>query len=116
MHVEALREYCLQLRKTSESFPFDEETLVFKVLDKMFALIPLERHPAQINLKCDPERSVELRQMYPDQIYPGYHMSKKHWNTVLTEQLPPALVQELIQHSYDLVVAKLPKYRREELK
>jgi predicted DNA-binding protein (MmcQ/YjbR family) len=116
MHVEALREFCLQLPNTSESFPFDEETLVFKVFDKMFALIPLERHPAQINLKCDPERSVELREMYPDQIYPGYHMSKKHWNTMLTEQLPPALAQELIQHSYDLVVAKLPKYRRAELK
>ena len=116
MHVEALREYCLRFKGTTEGFPFDEYTLVFKVQGKMFALIPLERQPAQINLKCDPERSAELREAYPDLIYPGYHMSKKHWNTLHTEALPSQLVTELIDHSYALVVQGLPKYLREELK
>lgn len=115
MYVDELRDYCMSFARTTESFPFDEHTLVFKVQGKMFALIPLERQPAQINLKCDPERSEELREAYPEQIYPGYHMSKKHWNTVLTQELNPKLVRELIQHSYQLVVKGLPKYLREEL-
>ena len=115
MYVDELREYCIGFARTTESFPFDEHTLVFKVQGKMFALIPLERQPSQINLKCDPERSEELRSEYPDQIYPGYHMSKKHWNTVLTEELNPQLIKELIGHSYELVVQGLPRYLREEL-
>ena len=116
MFVDELREYCLQFPKTTESFPFDEHTLVFKVQGKMFALIPLERQPSQINLKCDPDRSEVLRAEYPEQIYPGYHMSKKHWNTVQTEELNPEFIQDLIRHSYDLVVLGLPKYLREEIK
>ena len=115
MYVDELREYCMSFARTTESFPFDEHTLVFKVQGKMFALIPLERQPTQINLKCDPERSEELREAHPDQIYPGYHMSKKHWNTVQTEELDPKLVMELIKHSYELVVKGLPRSLREEI-
>ncbi len=115
MNVEAFREYCMAKKGTTESFPFDGDTLVFKVLGKMYALVPLERLPAQANLKCDPERSVELRETYDGEITAGYHMSKKHWNTLLLERLEPKLITELIDHSYDLVVAKLPKYLRKEL-
>ncbi|TAI47168.1 MmcQ/YjbR family DNA-binding protein [Flagellimonas allohymeniacidonis] len=116
MNVEALREYCLQKKGVTEEFPFDEETLVFKVMGKMFALIPLERVPSQCNLKCDPDRALELREEYDGDIIPGYHMSKKHWNTMYLERLSPELIMELVDHSYDLVVAKMPKALREELK
>lgn len=115
MNVETLREFCLSKKGVSESFPFDEHTLVFKVKGKMFALIPLERVPSQINLKCDPERAVELREDYDGLIIPGYHMNKTHWNTLYIEQLPQSLLEELIGHSYLLVVKKLPKNLREEL-
>ncbi len=115
MNVEALRDYCLQKKGVTEEFPFDEETLVFKVMGKMFALIPLERVPSQCNLKCDPDRAVELREEHDGDIIPGYHMSKKHWNTMYLERLSPKLITELVDHSYDLVVAKLPKKIREEL-
>ena len=116
MNVETLREYCLAKGGVTETFPFDSETLVFKVMDKMFALVPLERQPAQINLKCDPEWAVELRETHDGVIIPGYHMNKKHWNTVYIEQLAPQMVTQLIDHSYALVVAKLPKTAKEELK
>src|SRR5690554_1391789 len=85
MNIEEFRNYCISKKGVTESFPFDEKTLVFKVMGKMFALIGLDNNPATANLKCDPERSVELREQYPDQIYPGYHMDKKHWNTVEIE-------------------------------
>ncbi|MGI9546929.1 MAG: MmcQ/YjbR family DNA-binding protein, partial [Flavobacteriaceae bacterium] len=98
----------------TEEFPFDEVTLVFKVMGKMFALAPLERIPPQVNLKCDPERALELREIYDGVITPGYHMSKVHWNTLFLEQLPNDLIEELIDHSYDLIVAKFPKKIREE--
>lgn len=114
MNVEQIRQYCLSKKGTTESFPFDEHTLVFKVMGKMFALIALERLPSQINLKCNPERAIELRESYDGVIIPGYHMSKIHWNTVFVEQLPPDFIMELIDHSYGLVVERLPKKIKEE--
>ncbi|MEM1336778.1 MAG: MmcQ/YjbR family DNA-binding protein [Bacteroidota bacterium] len=115
MNVEALREYCLVKKGVSETFPFDGDTLVFKVMDKMYALLPLERQPTQLNLKCDPDRAIELRETYDGAILPGYHMNKKHWNTIYTEQIDPQLLMQLIDHSYELVVAKLSKAVRAEL-
>ncbi|NHF58458.1 MmcQ/YjbR family DNA-binding protein [Flavobacteriaceae bacterium TP-CH-4] len=114
MNIEAFREYCLAKKGVTEEFPFDEHTLVFKVMGKMFALVPLERLPSQANLKCDPERAIELREEYDGAISPGYHMSKTHWNTLFLEQLPPKLVSGLIDHSFELVVAKFPKKLRAE--
>lgn len=117
MNIEEYREYCLAKKGTTESFPFDEQTLVFKVMGKMFALCGLERTPTSINLKCDPEWAIELREEYSD-IVAGYHMSKKHWNTVTIEdsELSDTFIKELIDHSYDLVVAKLKKADKEVLK
>jgi len=116
MNIEDFRLYCLAKKGVSESFPFDEHTLVFKVMGKMFALTGLERLPAQVNLKCDPDRSVELRAHYDGLILPGYHMSKLHWNTVLLEEgLSNTLLEELIDHSYDLVVQGLTKKLKAEL-
>jgi len=115
MHIEAFREYCLSKKGVEETFPFDEVTLVFKVMGKMFALTGLERDEFTVNLKCDPEWSETLRESYPA-IQPGYHMSKKHWNTVSFEDdLEHKLLLQLIDHSYDLVVAKLKKADRELL-
>lgn len=115
MNVEQVRDYCLSKKGTTESFPFDEQTLVFKVMGKMFALIALERMPPQINLKCDPERTIALREEYDGIIIAGYHMSKTHWNTLFLERLPTQLIMELIDHSYKLVVDKLPKKVKQEL-
>lgn len=115
MDVEQLREYCIAKKAVTEEFPFDDKTLVFKVMGKMFALIGLERIPLQVNLKCDLERSAELRETYDGLIYGAYHMSKLHWNTVEVTQLPPKLVLELIDHSYEMVVKGLPKKLREQL-
>nr|WP_321414694.1 MmcQ/YjbR family DNA-binding protein [uncultured Allomuricauda sp.] len=115
MNVEELREICLSKKGVTEEFPFDESTLVFKVMGKMFALVPLERIPPQCNLKCDPDRSEELREAYDGAILPGYHMSKKHWNTLFLDQLPPNLIKELVGHSYGLVAAGLTKKLQNEL-
>ena len=115
MNIEEIRAYCLAKKGVTEEFPFDEQTLVFKVLGKMFALSGLERLPPQVNLKCDPDRSVELRSTYDGLIYGGYHMNKLLWNTVEFSNLPPVLVYELIDHSYDLVVAKMPKKLKDQL-
>ncbi len=116
MNTESLRSYCLSKKGVEETFPFDEVTLVFKVMGKMFALMGLEYAEPRINLKCDPERALELREEYPENVLPGYHMSKKHWNTVVAnDHLPDTLVEEWIDHSYDRVVASLPKKLREEL-
>jgi len=114
MNIEAFRAYCLQKKGVTEGFPFDEVTLVFKVMGKMFALTGLERLPSQVNLKCDPERAIELRETYDGSIIGAYHMSKIHWNSVLLEEVPPKLIQELIDHSYDLVVSKFTKKLRTE--
>lgn len=115
MNIESFRIYCLQKAGTEECFPFDESTLVFKVMGKMFALSGLNRIPCQVNLKCDPERAIQLREEH-HQVIEGYHMSKKHWNTVSIEEgLNDALIKEMIDHSYDLVVSKLTKKIKAEL-
>ena len=115
MNVEELREICISKKGATEEFPFDESTLVFKVMGKMFALVPLERLPPQCNLKCDPERAETLREEYDGTITPGYHMSKTHWNTLLLEQVPPQLIKDLVDHSYELVVSGLTKKLQQEL-
>ena len=116
MNIEEFRAYCLGKKGATESFPFDEQALVFKVMGKMFALTGLERKPPQVNLKCDPERSIELRETYDGLIFSGYHMSGVHWNTILIEDRVPAdLITELIDHSYALVVKKLTKKLQAEL-
>ncbi|WP_024772499.1 MULTISPECIES: MmcQ/YjbR family DNA-binding protein [Aquimarina] len=115
MNIEAFREYCLSKKGVTEEFPFDESTLVFKVMGKMFALTGLDRMPFSVNLKCDPDRAIELREYHPE-ITPGYHMSKKHWNTVnFSGGLPTNMILELINHSYDLVVSGLTKKVKQEL-
>ncbi len=115
MNIEEIRDYCLSKKGVTEEFPFDEQTLVFKVLGKMFVLSGLERLPPQINLKCDPERSIELRDTYDGLIYGGYHMNKKLWNTLEITNLPQTLIYDLIDHSYALVVAKMSKKLRAQL-
>jgi len=115
MNIEYFQQHCLAKKGVTEEFPFDEHTLVYKVMGKMFALTGLERKEFAINLKCDPERAVDLRELHPE-IEPGYHMSKKHWNTVNCEgNLNPKLIVELIDHSYDLVVKSLTKKLKLEL-
>lgn len=114
MHIEAFREFCLSLPAATEDFPFDEQTLVFKVGGKMFALTDIELFES-INLKCDPEKAVELREQY-EGVLPGYHMNKKHWNTVLTDgSVPDRLLKEWTRDSYELVKAGLPRKTRESL-
>ena len=114
MNIEEFREYCLKKKGVTEEFPFDEYTLVFKVKGKMFALTNLEGD-WNLALKCDPERAIELREQHSS-IRPGYHMNKVHWNTVLMDgSLNERLILELIDHSYDLVVAKLPAKLKNEL-
>ena len=115
MNVEDISEYCLSKKGTSEDFPFDEETLVFKVMGKMFALIPLERIPLQINLKCEPELAVELRERY-EAVQPGFHMNKNHWNTIWVDgTLRNELIYKWIDDSYNLVVKGLRKTEKEKL-
>ncbi len=115
MNIEDFREYCLSKKGATEGFPFDRDTLVFKVMGKMFAIAPLERFPPQANLKCDPERALGLRETYDGRILPGYHMAKAHWNTLYIDQLPGDLVRELTDHSYELIVASLPAKTRRAL-
>lgn len=115
MNVEAFRKYCLAKTGAEETTPFGEDNLVFKVGGKMFALLALDEIPAAANLKCDPDRALELRDRY-EQITPGYHMNKKHWNTVLIDAgIPETELLEMIDHSYDLVRASLPKAARLKL-
>jgi predicted DNA-binding protein (MmcQ/YjbR family) len=116
MHVQAFREYCMAKPGTTESSPFGPEHLVFKVGAKMYALLAFEEVPPTANLKCDPDRALELRDQYED-VQPGYHMNKRHWNTVvLSGSIPDAELRAMIDHSYELVVASLPKRTREALK
>ncbi|MEX2345165.1 MAG: MmcQ/YjbR family DNA-binding protein [Balneolaceae bacterium] len=115
MNIEQYRNFCLSFPGTTEEFPFDENMLVFKVLGKMFSLCDVDEF-SSINLKCDPVKAIELRELHPE-IKPGYHMNKKHWNTVVMDSnLPNDLIKEWITDSYNLVVAKLPKKERERLK
>ncbi|MGI9531099.1 MmcQ/YjbR family DNA-binding protein [Lutimonas sp.] len=116
MHIEDFRNYCLAKPMVSEEFPFDETTLVFKVCGKMFALTGLEAAEFKVNLKCDPDKAIELRENY-ESITAGFHMNKKHWNTVLVDgSFSDELFFELIDHSYTLVVKGLPKKVRDQLK
>ncbi len=119
MNIEQLREYCLSKKGATESFPFDENVLVFKVLGKMFVLTGLdswEKGEAAVNLKASPDYSEELRAEY-NSIRPGYHMSKKHWNTLYIDEgeLEIKLILKLINHSYDMVIKTLPKKLRDTL-
>lgn len=114
MDIEKLREYCLSKKRVDETFPFGEDTLVFKVCGKMFALTSLSE-PDRVSLKCEPEIALELRERYPA-VKPGYHMSKKHWNTILFDgSIPEQLILDWIDHSYERVVAGLPKRLKEEI-
>ena len=115
MDVELFREYCLGKPHVTEGTPFGETVLVFKVGGKMFALVALDEIPPRANLKCDPDLALELRDRY-EQVQPGYHMNKRHWNTVEIESgIPVAELRTMIDHSYELVVKSLPKKAREKL-
>lgn len=114
MDVELVRSYCMQKTGVTESFPFNDTALVFKVADKMFALLNLE-YPQSINLKCDPAKALELREEF-EEIKPGYHMNKKHWNALeLSGTLSNKLIEELINLSYELVVEKLPRFQKDAI-
>lgn len=120
MQIDEVRSYCLKKPYTTEEFPFDKDTLVFKVAGKMYALTSLkkwENGDHSINLKCDPSYAVELREQFPDEVLPGYHMHKKHWNTVVVDggNLTFQQIQELIDHSYELVIKSLPKKKKDEI-
>lgn len=116
MNIENITNYCLSKKGAIEDFPFDEETLVIKVGGKMFVLIPLEKIPLQINLKCDPEKAIELREQY-EYVQPGWHMSKKYWNTVIVDgNIRWSDLKKWIDHSYDEVVKGLPKKEKDKLK
>ncbi|OLT46697.1 DNA-binding protein [Saccharomonospora sp. CUA-673] len=116
MTPDRLRAVCLEFTGAGEEFPFDEHISVFKVAGKIFALSSLGHRPLSVNLKCDPELATQLRASYPA-VRPGWHMNKRHWNTVVLDDgsLPERLVVDMIEDSYDLVVAKLPKAIRERL-
>jgi predicted DNA-binding protein (MmcQ/YjbR family) len=114
MNIETLREYCLSKPNAEETLPFGPDTLVFKVKGKVFLLAGLDETPLQFNVKCDPEKALELREEYPS-VMPGYHMNKKHWNTILVDgSIPNKLLKEWIDHSYELVSttkgSKKPKH------
>jgi predicted DNA-binding protein (MmcQ/YjbR family) len=114
MNIEKIREYCLSKPEVTESFPFNDTALVFKVTDKMFALLDLSEDSRGISLKCDPEVAIELREQYPE-VTPAYHFNKKHWNTVITDgSIPDRLIREWIDHSYQLVIDKLPAGKQKQ--
>jgi len=116
VNIEEFRDYCLAKPGTTEETPFGPDTLVFKVMGKMYALTGIEDFEF-INLKCDPEYALELREKFEGAIRPGYHMNKKQWNSVYTDgHVPDDKIHHLINHSYELVVSKLPKKLKEELK
>ncbi len=115
MESDAFREHCLSKPGATEGMPFGPDALVFKVAGKMFALLALDEVPGSANLKCDPDRALELRDRY-EQVRPGYHMNKKHWNTIeLGAGLPSTEVRAMIDHSYELVASSLPKTDRAKL-
>lgn len=114
MNIESVRDYCLSLPSATEDFPFDETTLAFRVMGKIFAMVDLEKTEWFV-LKCNPDYAIELRDAHPD-ITPAWHMNKKHWNQInLYGVLPDELIQQLIRHSYDEVVKKLPRKMRDQL-
>ncbi|MBK8786579.1 MAG: MmcQ/YjbR family DNA-binding protein [Chitinophagaceae bacterium] len=110
MHIETIREYILQKPSVTEGFPFGEDTLVFKVNEKIFLLAALDSSPLQFNVKCDPDKAIELRDDYPESVLPGYHMNKKHWNTIIVDgRLTAKQLKEMIDDSYELVSPKKRK-------
>lgn len=114
MNIEEIREYCIKKKGVTEGFPFDETTLVFKVMNKIFCLLGLDDN--RVSLKNDPEKNIQLRAQYPA-IYGGYHLNKQHWNTVdLDGSVPAKLIREMIDESYEIIVKSLPKKVKEELK
>ena len=115
MNIEAIRNYCMAKAGVTEEFPFDEVTLVFKVMGKIFVLASLDTVPLNINLKCTPELAMELREHHAA-VLPGYHMNKKMWNTIVLDgSVPRKYLLAWIDLSYDLVVAKLTKAEKEKL-
>ena len=116
MDVESLRNYCLSKTGVEETQPFGPDTLVYKVGGKVFLIAPLGAEQFQFNVKCDPDKAVELREQYPA-VIPGYHMNKKHWNTIVVDgSVSVKLIRQWIDDSYDLIVASLPAKAREVLK
>lgn len=112
MNLDSIRDYTLSLPHVTEDQPFGPEILVFRIGGKIFALLVLDEHPLRINLKCNPEKAIELREEH-DWVIPGYHMNKKHWNTlVLEDYAKPKLVFHLVEHSYDLVFSSLSKAQK----
>jgi predicted DNA-binding protein (MmcQ/YjbR family) len=110
MDIESLREYVLRKPSVTEGFPFGDSVIVYKVNGKVFLLVPLDTQPLQFNVKCDPEKAIELREEYPDAVLPGYHMNKKHWNTVIADgTLSSKQLLGMIDDSYDLVNTKKKK-------
>lgn len=109
MDIETLREHCISKEKVEECFPFDETTLVFKVAGKMFLLVDIDSRPLSFNIKCDPQKAIELREKYSC-VEPGWHMNKSHWNTVTADgSVNTKLIFGWIDDSYDLIVSSLPK-------
>ena len=116
MNIDTYRNYCLAKKGVTEDLPFGPDNLVFRVMGKMFSIASLDEIPLRANLKCDPERALKLREHYEENILPGYHMNKQHWNTlVMDARLDPKLIFDLIDHSYDLIVGALTKKNKEQL-
>lgn len=114
MDIESLRDYCIDIKGVTEDSPFGPEHLAFRIGNKIFLLISLEEYPLKANLKCDPEKAIELREKYP-QVQPGYHQNKAHWNTVSFEGLNDEFIKSLINHSYELVYSSLSKKLKLEI-
>ncbi len=107
MDIEQLRNYALSKPNTEESFPFGDDTLVFKVKGKIFLLFGVDNQPLQFNVKCNPDKAIELREAFPDAVLPGYHMNKKHWNTIVVNgKLSNQQLKEMVDDSYNLVKGK----------
>ena len=115
MHIEELRDYCLSKKGVEELMPFGPETLVFKVMGKVFLLVGLENNPIQFNVKCSPDKAIDLREMYSC-VIPGYHMNKQHWNTIICDgSISSKLIFSWIDDSYHLVANSLTKKVKSEL-
>ena len=113
MNIEEFREYCISKKGVTEELPFGPDTLVYKVMGKMFAVVPLESEVFKVSLKCDPAKAIELRDEF-DYIVGAYHMSKIHWNAINCELCPTKQLKELTNHSFDLVVSAFPKKLKTE--
>jgi predicted DNA-binding protein (MmcQ/YjbR family) len=107
MNIEELRDYVLQKPSVTEGFPFGDSVIVFKINNKVFLLVPLDTEQLQFNVKCDPDYAIELREEYPESVLPGYHMNKKHWNTIIADgRLSKKLLLQFVDDSYKLVKGK----------